>query len=197
MNPYTTNSDEYKKIHLLLAVLSILSAYLLGKGLAWQNINYWWIDYPSVAGFYGFYFYLFNHHLWNTSVLTIIKLIKTPDLNGRWQGFIESSFDEFTSKKDVQVTISQTWTKICIKLQSEQSRSRSEVCGMVLEENNEATIVYSYISEPISKAPQTMKIHKGTISFCLNKNQNELTGDYYTGRDRSNYGTISIKRGSR
>lgn len=197
MNSYTTNSDEYKKIYLILAVLSILSAYGLGKILFLLNINLWWIDYPSVAGFYGIYFYLFDHHLWNKSILTKIKLVKTPNLNGQWEGFIESSYDDFKSKKDVIVNIIQTWTKICIKLQSEQSRSKSEVCGIVIEENGEATLVYSYISEPISKAPQTMNIHEGTISFFLNKDQNELAGDYYTGRDRKNYGTISLKRGRR
>lgn len=197
MNSYTTNSDEYKKIYLFLAVLSILSAYALGKGLIYFNINLWWLDYPSVAGFYGIYFYLFNYHLWKKSILSKIKLVKTPNLNGQWLGFIESSFDNFTSKKDVRVTIIQTWTKICIKLQSEQSRSKSEVCGIVIEENREATLVYSYISEPISKAPQTMNIHKGTMIFTLNQKQNELHGEYYTGRSRSNYGTISLKRGSR
>lgn len=197
MHSYITNSNEYNKVYLILSVLSILSAYGLGQVLFILKINFWWIDYPSVLGFYGFFFFIFNNYMWHTTILEKIKLVKTPDINGKWHGIIESSFDKFETKNEVYIYVTQNWTKISIRLKSGQSTSRSEVCGIVLNENGESTITYSYLNEPSSKAPETMQTHKGTIILTLNQAHTELQGDYYTGRGRLNYGTISLKRGSK
>jgi len=40
----------------------------------------------------------------------------------------------------------------------------------------------------------TMAIHEGSTKLTYNAETDSLTGDYYSGRDRNNYGTIEVKR---
>ncbi len=55
MHPYSINSEEHKHISLYLAVVAILLAwtlYLFSKNVFPLP---WWIEAPSVIGFYGIY----------------------------------------------------------------------------------------------------------------------------------------------
>jgi len=39
-----------------------------------------------------------------------------------------------------------------------------------------------------------MSIYRGTARLLFNEKENTLVGEYYSGRDRQNFGSLSFKR---
>src|ERR687893_586058 len=98
MHPYATDSDERKRLPLLMVGLSILLAWGLNRSMEATGVSLpWWFDAPSVAGFYGFIYVVFDKRLWLLLPARKLGLVKIPDLNGTWTGTVNPSSDEHTS----------------------------------------------------------------------------------------------------
>lgn len=193
MHPYATDSTERQHILLALATLSIIAAWLLSATLtAYQLTVPWWIDAPSVVGFYSLLYALFNHILWRFPLLRRLHMINVPDLSGDWRGSISSSFDEHSEKLPVLLKITQTWTHIAIHLKADSSQSHSFTATISVR-NGSPTLSYLYLNEPKANAHEHMHAHRGTAWVIL-LDDHKLEGEYYSGRDRQNYGTITVKR---
>lgn len=191
MHPYSTDSDERRRISLALALLSIIAAYLF----ACLNIEIlWWIETPSVVGFYGLFYYIFDRFIWKSKYLYKLNIVKIPDLNGNWSGYLESSYDNFESKKCIDFHINQRWTKIEIFLNTEYSTSRSLTASLLIQDLDSPLLSYEYINEPKSNAVETMHMHRGTARLNIVSHFEKMEGDHYTGRDRGEYGVIFLER---
>lgn len=57
-------------------------------------------------------------------------------------------------------------------------------------------LTYQYRNVPKPGAKDTMHAHVGTGVLKLNANRTELSGEYYSGRDRANQGLISLAKKS-
>lgn len=197
MHPYATDSSETKSVPLYLAALGVGAAYLLHILLAKFNLEVpWWVDAPSVAGFYGLFYAAFDQWLWRSPLLRRTGLVKTPDLNGAWVGYLSTSFDEHSGRHSARLEISQTWTRISIVLKTDHSHSQSLIGGIITQNARSIVLDYEYSNEPRTNAKATMHAHRGTSRLVLSR-ANEtsvLEGDYYTGRDRQNYGTIHVEK---
>jgi hypothetical protein len=65
MHPYATVSDERRHFPLYMAVLSVLLAWGLNRGIEAAHLSLpWWVDAPSVASFYGIIYFGFDRRLW-------------------------------------------------------------------------------------------------------------------------------------
>jgi hypothetical protein len=191
LHPYATDSAERKNIPLYLALLAIGSAIVLSWLLAkihWPG----WLDAPATAGLYGLYYELFRRRLWRLQLFRKWGVVKVPDLSGRWDGQVATSFDERTGKHPVHAEIQQDWTHVSVKVKSAYSRSHSVVGSILTDE--ETVLDYEYINEPLPGAPPTMHVHRGTASFHLSADGRTLSGDYYSGRDRQNFGAIHLNK---
>ena len=197
MHPYATDSGERKYVTFLLAIISILSAWLLNEVLLNDLLglaSFWWLEAPSVFGFYGLFYIIFDKYLWQVSILHRAGLVKVPDLNGAWKGCILSSLDHHEAEKDATIKIRQSWTQISIDLKTHNSRSRSLTATVLTEDQNGIVISYEYLNEPRYSAKTTMHIHQGACRFTLSSDRQKLEGEYYTGRDRQTYGILSFKK---
>jgi hypothetical protein len=195
MHPYATDSNERKLVPLLLVIVSVLSAWFLNRVLGVLQFNLpWWIDAPSVVGFYGVFYNIFDKYLWRVPILQRIGLVKVPDLNGTWKGDIVSSFDAQATKHDVTVEIRQSWARISINVGTQNSKSHSLTAAILTENQNTIMISYEYLNEPRPNAKTTMHTHRGTTRLTLASDSQTLEGDYYSGRDRQNFGVLSIRR---
>ncbi|MGD1702628.1 hypothetical protein [Dapis sp. BLCC M229] len=61
MHAYATNAKDRETIPLYIAAISVMAALLLSsvvKNLQWQVP--WWLDAPSVMGFYGIFYQAFE-----------------------------------------------------------------------------------------------------------------------------------------
>jgi len=195
MHPYATNSPERKLVPLYIAGASIITAWLLYESLAYVNLAIpWWLDAPSVLGFYGIFYRVFDKYLWRNHILRRIGVVNLPNLNGNWKGHLTSSFDNYKTKYDASINILQNWTRIGISLDTENSESRSLTAAIIIESPNTSVLSYEYLNEPKAPALKTMHIHRGTARLTLNSGNKVLEGEYYTGRDRKEFGVLNLKR---
>lgn len=194
MHPYSINSEEHKHLSLYIAIIAILLAWMLY--LFSKNVYPlpWWIEAPSVIGFYGILHTWINAKLWRNKYIRKIFGIKTPIFDGAWSGSITSH--SIHAKGPIPIKkfcIRQTWTHMRIYLETETSESYSFEASMNVDEFGTARIHYQYMNKPKDNAPETMHVHYGSATAKLD-DQGVLQNEYYSGRDRNNTGSFDVKR---
>lgn len=193
MHTYSIDTDERKNILLVLAIISIVFSWGFYKILGnYQIALAWWVESPSVLFFYGLLFVIFDKWLWR--YFKKINFVKTPNLNSEWNGNLKSSFDNHSSEVKATLKIFQTWTRIKILLTTDQSLSHSETASIMVDTPEGKYLSYQYISEPKSNTVKTMSIHRGTVRLVFDEKKNSLEGEYYSGRDRQNFGSLYFIR---
>lgn len=193
MHPYSTDSRERETVPLYLAAAAIASALLLSvifKEVDWAPPA--WLDAPSTIAFYGMYYQVFRKWIWRWPILRTIGLIKVPYLAGTWNGHVVTTYDELKGKHEVRVIVKQDWTHFQFSLSSKHSQSKSTIGGILVQDG--IAISYEYLNEPLSNALDTMHTHRGSVRLALSEDGETLSGDYFTGRDRTNYGSLFLKR---
>ena len=176
-----------------LVTISVLLVWIVDVGLdAIAFEPQWWLSVPSFAGFYSVLYWIFEHYVWKLNLLRKIGLIKVPDLNGNWEGKIQSSYNQSGRAQCVSVTILQRWSKMIVKLETKLSRSYSTAAILRTDDLPNPELTYVYVNEPKAIAPNTMNMHRGTAILGLAGSV--LEGDYYTGRGRGEVGTIKLNR---
>lgn len=195
MHLYTTDSNERIIVPFYIAIISVFATWGLNGVLgAMQFTLPWWIDAPSVIGFFGLFYTIFNKYLWKWQILRAIGVVRIPDLNGIWDGYVASSFDKQAIKHDATLKIFQNWTSVSIILKTNYSKSNSLIAAIITEDPNGTLLSYEYLNEPMPNAKQTMHAHRGTARLTMPSNGKALEGEYYTGRDRQNFGILNFER---
>lgn len=194
MHPYSINSEEHKQTSFYLAIGAILLAwalYLFSKNVFPLP---WWIEAPSVIGFYGLLHKWFEIKLWRNKYIRTILSIKTPIIDGNWTGSITSHSVHANGLIPIKkFCIKQTWSHVIIYLETETSESHSFEASMNVDEFGTARVHYQYINKPKDTAPETMHVHYGSASAKFDDN-GSLQTEYYSGRDRNNMGSFEVKR---
>lgn len=196
MHAYATNSKERVNVIFLITLFSILlwlgSHELLLRIPKYENNWSGLLHGPSIAAIFLIIYRLFNVHIWKWNVWRKIGLVKIPNLNGRWYGFVKSSYNSET-KYNVSQEIKQNWTHMSIHFATEKARSHS-FTGSVLVDQPEGEIIhYAYRCFPVVDADPTMGAHRGTTIVILIGN-NKLEGQYYTSGGRENVGYVQLMR---
>jgi hypothetical protein len=194
MHAYAIDSGERRTIPLLLAGLSILAALGLHRLLALLDFALpWWIDTPSVIGFYAVFYGVFDKWIWSIQVLRRVGL-RTVDLRGLWQGYLTSSFDDNATQMKAEARIQQTWTQIGVKVSTESSESLSSIGAITTDPSEGVTLNYEYLNQPKASSRATMQIHRGFARLTVAPDGRTLEGDYYTGRGRTTYGRLHLRK---
>jgi hypothetical protein len=133
--------------------------------------------------------------LWKIYFFRKIFFIHTPIIDGKWSGEICSSYHNHKKKVKGKLVIRQTWNNIEIKLNTKTSESKSEIAGIVQENKNSYILIYQYNNAPEMNATKTMHSHKGTAILNIKVDlESKMAGQYYSGRDRMNFGSIKFTR---
>jgi len=191
MHSYSVEPPVREKVAIYLFIFSIFLAWILNKVVDAIGLNFpWWLNAPSVGGIYALLFKIYNNYLWKRLPNFLLAV---PNLNGVWKGHVKSSFTNF---KEIPITLKivQTWTKILIIGDTELSKSYSLFAALLIDNPEEVMLIYDYINQPRPNAKETMHAHRGTVHLVLDKEKEVLKGEYYTGRDRLNYGEIFLTR---
>ena len=180
------------RVVLALAAISVLMVWALDVGLDAAGYEpRWWLSVPSFGGFYAVLYWLFDNHLWRWRLWRNTGLLKVPDLNGKWEGHVESSYGN-GSTHEVAISIAQRWSKLLVTFETEQSRSYSITATLKVVDLANPELSYLYVNQPKALAPGSMEMHRGTSSLELKGSV--LEGEYYTGRGRMTYGSITLTR---
>lgn len=194
MHTYATDSKDRESVPLWLAALAVAATLSLNSLLKFLNLQVpWWIDAPSVMGFYGVFYALFDNFLWRLP-FQVIYLSEIPNIRGTWIGVIKSSYGEGAEVSGVILYIHQTWSKISIQVETETSKSFSVMAAVNTKNSPEFGLKYEYISEPGTFSLQTMQTHRGTSNLRLTYDSTTLKGEYYTGRGRQNIGEMTFHK---
>jgi hypothetical protein len=180
------------KVYFILGVLAILAASGVRAVLALPLVASYVNTVAVTAGaIYAGLIFLYEQ--WGWRWLSTIK-----NLNGTWVGSITTTHNGGTSVPCV-MRLRQTWTRMAIELETEQSRSRTTMAALYDEQPGDVGLKYEYVSEPRSLAVQTMHAHRGVCTLAITTDSEEarLSGDYFTGRGRETRGEITLHRVSR
>jgi hypothetical protein len=194
MHAYITDSPERKHVPLLLAAVAI--GISVGLTLLLDSYGFsipTWIDITSVPLLYGVFYTLFDKYCWHWRVSREIGSVKVPLLAGVWSGHVLSSFDNFTTEHAVEMQINQRWTAIRITFRGDLSMSHSILAAIFVDAPDGVVLDYEYQNEPVPGAREAMQIHHGTARLRV-ISEMQMEGYYYTGRGRSNHGSIQLTR---
>ena len=194
MHGYSTDSGERRVVPLLLASAAIILAWVSSRILAITQLSVpWWLDAPSSLAFYGVLYSLFDTYLWRNGLVSKLGLARIPNLAGRWNGYLISSFDGHAKRHPFVINIFQSWTHIAIFLTTATSMSRSCAAMIQVDDPDGVALIYQYQNQPLADAMKTMHMHYGTAVLKVS-NGDCLSGDYYAGRDRRTFGRICCRR---
>jgi hypothetical protein len=197
MHAYATNASERESTPVWLAFFAVVCALSLSSGLKLAKLEVpWWVDAPSVMGFYGLIYQWFDKYLW-CQKFKFISFSSIPNLQGTWVGAIRCSYSGGTDVPDVILYIRQTWTGLSVRLDTRNSSSYSIMATVNTQESSEPCLKYEYMNEPSALSVDTMNTHRGIANLQLSPNNQKLSGDYFTGRGRQNLGTMEFKLVSR
>jgi hypothetical protein len=194
MHGYSTDSGERRVVPLLLASVAIVLAWVSSRILAITHFSVpWWLDAPSSLAFYGVLYALFDTYLWRTGLVSKLGLSRIPNLAGRWNGYLISSFDGHAKRHNFVINVFQTWTQLGVFLTTATSISRSCTAVIQVDDPDGVVLVYQYQNQPLTDAMKTMHMHYGTAVLKVSDGDC-LSGEYYAGRDRRTFGRICCRR---
>lgn len=210
MNTYELKSDIRQKVTIIIAIVSLL----LGNTLF--NLCNYLTPYlasllPSVTAFFSQWEYLgvfssqitvgtvfaaiswwFDIQLWRIPLIN--KFLGVPDLNGSWEGVLESSFKEngVNKKVDMKLEIEQSWNRIKCTSTFPASKSYSDLVCLDSEGSQGTMLKFTYTNHSEDLASGLTQF-AGYNELRLN-DANTLTGTYFTKRVPSTRGTILLVR---
>lgn len=195
MHSYAVNNDRlkwYVAIGIVCAILTpIIHTWLQSKvDLSWTEP--WVSSGVSFATLYAIFFAAFNRYLWKWKFLQYFGLPMTSNLSGTYEGVLTSSYKE--TKVDIQIEITQTWTKIVIYLATKttSSDSYSYMASIIDIDGKSSRLTYSYTNTPFDAiADPDMRPHDGTVNLVF-RNSGKIVGKYFNARKRT--GTIELKK---
>jgi len=175
-----------------LIVFAILSAVDLAHALGLNvNVPPTVLSLLGAGAVYGVLYWLFDHYAWKLSPLS--RILKLPDLSGDW--FCQGSPIEPSTAKpwSGKVTIIQSWDRLQIHLATEQSTSDSIAAALQYDAAAGYHLMYHYRNEP-RVAEQHLAAHHGFAEVTFDSDLQSAAGDYFNGRGRNTFGTMSWTR---
>jgi hypothetical protein len=196
---YSTDSAERRYMPFFIAIAAIGATFAVFHFLDRHQITVpWWATPPiDTMAFYGLFYEIFDKWGWKWGPLHRFHIIRVPNLSGTWTGRAEPIETSGVSaglgvKANLKIQIKQTWTTMLVLGDANFSKSES-VSGNLLTSDG-CTLSYEYLNEPKPSAPSTMHAHRGVARMMVDERSSRLDGEYYSGRDRQNIGTIHLRR---
>ena len=195
MHQYSSTHDLSPIFYISLSALSVVCAWLLHLALVSLKLDVvWWIEFPSVLGFYGIFWRWFDKIGWTIPILRNLFRINTPDLSGSWLAQVETHMEGSSLTVSAEAAIKQSWSKLKVFIDWENSTSRSLSASLLEVSSGEFELVYQYINTPKPLAPSTMNMHRGTAWLSLSDNDSKMQGEYYSGRGRNKSGQLTLRK---
>lgn len=196
MHQYQTDDSTRSNLLLTAVLLSVALAYFFNLALEYFHLQLpWWFESPSILGFYGLIYWLYDKYLWKARWIQRIDWIKIPNISGSWGAEIRTSHDGFSESVLAKVIIRQTAFRISVSLETDASRSYSVQAALLKTDKvSEYELTYNYINQPKADSVNTLNIHLGTAHLHIGDNLQRMDGDYYTNRDRKNFGRMIFTR---
>jgi hypothetical protein len=184
----------------LLAGFSAIVLFLaaLIQGLDLRNFLDLLRLIPIVATADGIAFFIFTVWLWRWNLLQV-WLVPFPDLNGTWQGYIQTNWKDANGRAPGPIptilTIKQSFGRISCVMRTEEMESHSYIEGFCIDKDAQVRrLCYSYTSRPKASLRERSTPHDGSILFnIIGKPVNKLEGEYWTQRQTTGTAILTFR----
>lgn len=192
MHYYTLDKEVRKSAYVVLTIIalglpSFFDSFKTFFGLS-VSIGF----SLSFGTIFGILYFLLDRVVWKW----ISSLINIPELDGIWDAEGISSFkDPVTGENyhfQMQVIIKQTFTKIEVFTETNDSTSRSTMAS-ICTQHAVPIFRYSFENIPKNNANDELQRHPGLIELRVKSNE-LLEGSYFSGKHRLRYGELIYKR---
>jgi hypothetical protein len=178
---YAVNDGEREKLYYLIASISIATSSLLFL------IDLSLIDkfiLPSGFVIYGMLIQLYDKFLWKVKPFNYFN--KLPNLNGKWTG---KSYVTTGEENNLKVTITQTWRRIDIVVETNESISNICSATFYLDNEDNKSIKYIYSVKPIKPDTKFNKFGEGCVELRYREIDNNfiLEGNFFSSKFRGGY----------
>ena len=197
------------KFYIIFSLLTSVPAFWLSSKIniylsnlpetnALHYLSSWgFIEAPTTIVIILFIFWILNNYIWK--LLVIRKLFGIPNIDGRYEGELVSSFTETEEQKGIYKTaieIKQTLTNITVCLYTERSCSYSFTANLCKNNNGNYELIYIYQNKTSAMGTNSdMRDHNGTAILRIFENGNILDGNYFNNpRERGRYGKIKVTK---
>lgn len=150
---------------------------------------------PIVATADGLAYIIFTAWLWRWKGLQG-WLIPFPDLNGTWQGHIQTNWKDAEGKTPGPIptilTIKQSFGRMSCVMRTGEMESHSYLEGFCIDKDAQVRrLCYSYTSRPKAALRERSTPHDGTMLFnIIGTPVHKLEGEYWTQRQTT--GTVTL-----
>ena len=150
---------------------------------------------PIVATADGIAYFVFTAWLWRWKHFQG-WLIPFPDLNGTWQGHIQTNWKDAESNTSGPIpailTIKQSFWRMSCVMRTSEMESHSYYEGFCIDKDAQVRrLCYSYTSRPRTTLRDRSTPHDGTMLFnIIGKPVHKLEGEYWTQRQTT--GTVTL-----
>lgn len=176
------------KICLYIVVfLVVITVYINCKRYnGFIDVGFWWNCITQSATILLIFSFMFTTILWRLKIFQN-WLVLVPDLNGIWEGEIQSDWTQPDTNRKLepipaQLIIKQSLFHISCVMRTNEMISYSVSFGYILDrENQQKQLCYTYVSMPHQIIQEKSRMHYGTVLFNIYGKQ--MDGDYWTGRN--------------
>jgi hypothetical protein len=142
---------------------------------------------------------LFNRYLWRARIVRAIFKIKTPYVQGRWEGHIKSSYSKHQVEHPVVVEFWQTMTTIILWYYDGNAVTRGLFAAFAFEAEGGPLRLYCiYQNQPIRTDQKSLKAHTGVMELFVLPSEDKMVGIYYNNaHERPTYGDMTLRFVSR
>ena len=110
-------------------------------------------------------------------------LIPIPDISGKWEGILLSTYTNPPMEIPTSVSIKQTFFHTIVKIKTGESSSISKCASFDIDtDRGIKQLYYSYVNKPKAEVRHRSEIHYGTTLLEISDDNKSLTGEYWTSR---------------
>jgi hypothetical protein len=177
------------KLHAQIIAFLIIWVAILSASKAISPFDWWAAirEIPEAISIYAIMGIVFVKWVWRWPALQG-WLVKIPDLQGTWQGKLQSDYIDPKTKKTISpipatLVVRQDFSRIDCVLMTEESESYTVSADFNLSPGKELYLAYSYTNRPKTTIRNKSPIHDGAALLKVIQNPNlALEGEYWTNR---------------
>jgi len=158
----------------LASVISAISPYIPFKFAA-----------PSAMFFFGLLTFSFDRWFWKMTWFH--RMTEIPLIEGLWAGTLTRNADQngLAQTSQVALIITQTWTKMSLVFEGQNSKSHAQMIGLFVENKNDVILKWVYFAKDNSGINPNNLYGEGTTELTLRSNETRtLRGIYYSSKLR-------------
>ena len=143
---------------------------------------------------YAGLYWLFDRAIWKLGPVS--RILKAPNLAGTWRVSGLRMEQQPPQPWSGQITIVQSWDKLRVHLDTQTSCSDSVAAALLHDAAAGYRLMYHYKNQPRMGAAG-LAAHHGFAELTFAPDGQTATGEYFNGRGRNTYGTMSLIKETR